>query len=250
MEVQMHSDLTTKLCRTCDEIKPLSEFNKNRSKHDGHASQCRNCTRLAGAAWRTANHDQYIEAIQKSKDKNPEKYRAMERAWATANPDRVQAARQRYADTHPYADTRRDYFRKRYQQHGQRLRLQHQQYQKANRAAGALKVRRYRALKGHKRIRGWPALRAWFGECCLCCGATRRIEADHVIPLAKGGTDTLANLQPLCRSCNASKATQTIDYRDPERFAAFLTSYSLAPTPPLCGTPPSVRPTGASQARP
>ncbi len=241
----MHPDLTTKLCRTCDETKPLPEFNKNRSKHDGYASQCRDCTRSAGSAWRNANREQYRTAIRASKAKKPEKYRAMEQAWADAHPDQVRAAKKRYADAHPYGITRREYYRARYQQYGQRMRLQQQQYSKANRAKGVLKVRRYRALKGHKRIRGWPALRAWFGECCLCCGAIHRIEADHVIPLAKGGPDILANLQPLCRYCNASTHTQTIDYRDPERLAAFLTSYcsALAPMPLLCDTPPIVPPT-------
>jgi len=172
--------------------------------------------------WRDANPEQYQAAIRQSKAKKPEQYRAQIRKWEQAHPEKVRESKQRYADTHPYGDDRRAYFRQRYQQHGVAMRLQHQQYQKANRAKGALKTRRYRALKGHKRIYGWPALRAWLGGCCLCCGTTRRIEADHVIPLAKGGPDTLANLQPLCRSCNASKATQTIDYRDPDRLAAFF----------------------------
>ncbi len=236
---------TTKPCGSCNTIKPLTEFNKNRTKHDGHASQCRDCTRKDGATWRAANPDQYKEAIRKSKAKKPEKYRTQIQAWEQAHPDRVHAARQRYADTHPYDETRRAYFRKLYQQNRQQMNARIRRYQKSHPEGVRMRARRRRALMGHKRIRGWPALRAWFGECCLCCGAVRRIEADHVIPLAKGGPDTLANLQPLCRFCNASKHTQTNDYRDPERLAAFLTSCSSLPVPMplLYGTPPIVLPT-------
>jgi 5-methylcytosine-specific restriction endonuclease McrA len=29
---------------------------------------------------------------------------------------------------------------------------------------------------------------------------------DHIVPLAKGGSDTLDNLQPCCRACNRAKS--------------------------------------------
>lgn len=221
----MCPDSTTKRCTACDTIKPLGEFNKNRTRRDGLSSQCRECARSYGRLWRAANPDAYADAIRQSKAKNPEKYRAHVQAWEQAHPEKVREAKQRYVDTHPYGEERREYFRKRYQQNGAQMRAQHRQYQKSHRAASALKTRRYRARKGHKRIHGWPALRAWFGNCCLCCGAARRIEADHVVPLSKGGSDDISNIQPLCRSCNAGKATQATDYRDPDRLAAFLASF-------------------------
>lgn len=34
---------------------------------------------------------------------------------------------------------------------------------------------------------------------------TKRIEADHIKPLPKGGTNYIWNIQPLCRNCNAKK---------------------------------------------
>ena len=39
-------------------------------------------------------------------------------------------------------------------------------------------------------------------------------EVDHVIPIARGGTDDLANLALACRSCNARKGT-SVESRDP-----------------------------------
>lgn len=48
---------------------------------------------------------------------------------------------------------------------------------------------------------------------CVCCGQEAPLTADHVIPVSKGGTNDIENIQPLCRSCNSAKHTQTIDYR-------------------------------------
>jgi len=33
------------------------------------------------------------------------------------------------------------------------------------------------------------------------------------VPLIKGGSDSIDNLQPLCGYCNSSKGTRVIDYR-------------------------------------
>jgi 5-methylcytosine-specific restriction endonuclease McrA len=48
----------------------------------------------------------------------------------------------------------------------------------------------------------------------LCCGRPDvKLTQDHVVPLARGGSNLIDNIQPLCASCNSSKGTQTIDYR-------------------------------------
>lgn len=59
----------------------------------------------------------------------------------------------------------------------------------------------------------WATILDVFGDKCLACGSTDRLEADHVIPVAKGGDNDPLNFQPLCRTCNASKGAAHIDYR-------------------------------------
>lgn len=51
------------------------------------------------------------------------------------------------------------------------------------------------------------------GDVCLRCGSDEHITLDHVVPVSRGGKNTISNLQPLCRSCNSTKGTKTIDYR-------------------------------------
>ncbi len=60
----------------------------------------------------------------------------------------------------------------------------------------------------------FAALCDYYGNLCACCGKGGiDLEADHVVPVACGGNSSIGNIQPLCRSCNASKAKKTVDYR-------------------------------------
>jgi hypothetical protein len=40
---------------------------------------------------------------------------------------------------------------------------------------------------------------------CVNCGRKERLEYDHIIPVAEGGSSTERNLQLLCESCNRGK---------------------------------------------
>lgn len=56
-----------------------------------------------------------------------------------------------------------------------------------------------------------------FGGKCAVCGCNvnlieedeHQATRDHIVPLSKGGTDHITNLQLLCRTCNQEKADTT-----------------------------------------
>lgn len=43
------------------------------------------------------------------------------------------------------------------------------------------------------------------GYRCVHCGASDRLEVDHVISIARNGSDDIGNLQTLCKPCNSGK---------------------------------------------
>lgn len=59
----------------------------------------------------------------------------------------------------------------------------------------------------------WADLCSLYGNRCVACKRKRALAADHVIPLYAGGSDDILNIQPLCKSCNSRKGTDTTDYR-------------------------------------
>ena len=43
---------------------------------------------------------------------------------------------------------------------------------------------------------------------CIKCGRKENLEYDHIIPVSKGGSNTVRNLQLLCESCNREKGSK------------------------------------------
>lgn len=59
----------------------------------------------------------------------------------------------------------------------------------------------------------WDQLCAMYDNRCVACGLVRPLTPDHIVPIVKGGTNLIDNLQPMCRSCNCSKKELAIDFR-------------------------------------
>lgn len=51
----------------------------------------------------------------------------------------------------------------------------------------------------------WEQIVRDFNGKCAHCRKETKLTIDHKIPLSKGGSNFITNIQPLCRSCNSKK---------------------------------------------
>ena len=94
--------------------------------------------------------------------------------------------------------------------------------------------RAYRARKkgagGSHTVAEWLAVKQAYNYTCLRCNRREpevKLTPDHIQPVSRGGSDSIANIQPLCKDCNAWKSAKMIDYRgakaaEQERLAVLL----------------------------
>ncbi len=78
-----------------------------------------------------------------------------------------------------------------------------------------LNLQRHYKKKGNG---GWHTQEEWNELCkkwnngCACCKRKIKLTIDHIIPVSKGGNNSIENIQPLCQSCNSKKYLKIIKY--------------------------------------
>lgn len=74
---------------------------------------------------------------------------------------------------------------------------------------------RNRSALGSHTYSEWETLKAQYNWTCPSCYKREleiKLTLDHIIPLSKGGSNNIENIQPLCKSCNCKKHTKTTKY--------------------------------------
>jgi 5-methylcytosine-specific restriction endonuclease McrA len=143
--------------------------------------------------------------------KDPDARRRYGREWMKRNPEKAREAMRRWRAAHP--DEHNDDTRAYYERHRDERLAQSAAYHRAHPEIGRARSANYRARRiaaqGNFTAAEWLALVERCGGRCGYCGETGRLEADHRIPLARGGSNTIENILPACRRCNAKKRLMT-----------------------------------------
>ncbi len=210
--------MTSKICRGCRAEKDLADFYKNTEMADGHFNKCKSCVKARAQKYRREHLEQYaqyekaranlphrVEARRKYLEEHREQISEYKKRWATDNNEIVAASKLHY-----YERRREDVIA--------RSKKWAENNPEKVRQAKINNLRRRRAARhtsrGHFTVEEFKELCARYGNKCLACGDTEAVlDADHVVPLTKGGSDSINNIQPLCGSCNRKKFVNIIDYR-------------------------------------
>ena len=162
-----------KTCSTCLLEKPLDEFYSRGGVEKGKRSSCIKCDKARSTRWQKNNPEKTRESTRKSSRKY---------YWGNheASKLRAKAANSRYKKSHPEVG-RQNFHRRRARKIGN----------------GVFKI----IPKDLQRLQRTP---------CQECGTMKKLTIDHVVPISKGGTHSIGNLQSLCIHCNCSKNNKFI----------------------------------------
>jgi 5-methylcytosine-specific restriction endonuclease McrA len=226
-----------KACRDCQEVKPLEQFDKNARTIGGRRNQCKACRKVYAAQnseriaayqrqWREENREHVAEYGRVQRETRRGSLAERRQGYYRAHRAEYRAANDAYKQRTNYAprwrQEKRDdilAYQMRYRvEHVDQVRAASRRWAQANPGRRTTMVRmrraRRRAAEGSFTSTEWQALCARYGGRCLSCGSTdRRLTPDHVIPLSRGGSDWITNIQPMCLPCNQRKSTKIIDYR-------------------------------------
>lgn len=101
-----------------------------------------------------------------------------------------------------------EYLRKYYVENRDKLLARAIAWPAANPEKKAIQSHKRRALEtaaGSYTLDEWRAVMDQYGHRCRMCACEGKMTVDHVIPLSKGGSNTVENLSPLCKPCNSRK---------------------------------------------
>ena len=200
-----------KICTECGVEKSFSDFYVASRK-------CKACVKARAREYRRNHLQQYaeyersranlphrVEARRKYQVEHREQIAEYKKAWTKANSERAAAYKREY-----------------YERNREEVIARSEEWGKNN----VEKVRQFKANTNRKRraakhaslgnftAKEFQELCEGYGNRCLCCGAEGALlEADHIVPLSRGGSDEIGNIQPLCGTCNRSKFVKTVDYR-------------------------------------
>lgn len=168
--------------------------------------------RESNRAYRIANPEKMREYMRVWRASNREKKRAYDREYRAANPDKVRESVHKWQVSNP--DKRREADRKylaaNYDKHREAVRMYQAKYpEKHLERMRAANQRRRASIKTNTNNAPTAAqLKSIVELPCCYCGQPGPSTVDHYIPLARGGTHTLDNLRPACRSCNSRKGAK------------------------------------------
>lgn len=179
-----------------------------------------------GREWREANPEKTQKYQREWQEANSEKLHEYHREWRKANPEYYRNLYARDPEKYKARVRKRrkdnpehviEYNRKRYARDPERFNAMARKWERENpekRKAAKSKRRTLKTNAGGSftGIEFIQLCEAYKNE-CLACGKKKKLTADHIIPVSKGGNSFISNIQPLCKSCNSTKGTKTIDYR-------------------------------------
>jgi 5-methylcytosine-specific restriction endonuclease McrA len=207
------SESTTpaKTCAKCGAVLPATPgyFNRDKEGKDGLHSSCKSCSRRKARDYYAAHSDRILEQIKTREAANPEKAREWDRTYYQRLKERrPNDGKERYAKRKDKVALYKQINKERLAANRKATKHTWASRRPACRVAEANRRRARKKNNGgsHTAADIEQQYERQKGK-CFYCGAKvgKKYHVDHVVPLAKGGSNGPENLVIACPSCNCAK---------------------------------------------
>lgn len=200
-----------KQCRNCKAFFPrtLVFFHKDTTRKDGLQYLCKPCQNAATLVSHRKNIEKHRARVRAYYASHKEELAASQRAKVAANPEKARAYSKAMYQKH--IEKRRAHLRHRRKTQREVILAQNRRYLARHPGRGAEFSQRRRARTKHAPVNNltaaqWAEIKAAYGHRCVYCGSKgHQLTQDHITPLSRGGSHTVSNIVPACRSCNSRK---------------------------------------------
>lgn len=120
-----------KRCKKCNNIKPLSDFYKNKSYSDGYASSCKKCILEYEKQYQAAHKKEISKKHKRYYQKNKEKMTERSKEYYQRNKDRILEKAVGYRASH--REELKTYFKKRYTKNKNKILANQKEYTEKHR---------------------------------------------------------------------------------------------------------------------
>ena len=195
------SEIISKVCIKCQKEKKLSEFTKDIRRKCEVAGECKTCASIRKGKYRkeyaVENRDKILSMKKEYRENNREILSEKQREYRKRNKSEIAKRQKEYIKTKEGAET----------------------LIRARRKRKALELKN----GGSYTSTQWEECKQFFNNKCAYSGQplrTDNIQAEHIIPLSKGGTSYIWNLCISLGEINHSKYNNNMEkwYRKQEYF--------------------------------
>lgn len=221
---------SVKTCKDCARTLPIENFYRN--TNGTPKAVCKPCHRARTVAWAKKNPEKVREISKRYQTKNADKLRESGRKWREKNADisRPKAQERTRQWREKNREKHHSYVRKWNSENAGRVKENQQAWREENREKVNEHGRKYKkrhpekvreyALRRRARMLGsqaervdYAAILARYGYVCHICGdliSRADLQFDHIIPIAKGGPHSMANIRPAHALCNRRKSDKLL----------------------------------------